>query len=60
MNSEAEVFIISLDLAKKLELLIFYTFVIIIISIIKINKQFIKLYKNIFININRIIYKTII
>ena len=56
----AEVFIILLDLVKKLELLIFYIFIVIIIGIIEVNKRFIKLYKNVFININKIIYKIII
>ena len=48
IDLKAKVSIISLNLAKKLELLIFYTFVVIIVGIIKVSKWFIKLYKNIF------------
>ena len=38
VNSEAEISIILSDLAKKLGLLISYTFIIIIVSIIEVNK----------------------
>ena len=48
------------NLAKKLKLLISYTFIIIIVSIIEVSKRFIRLYKDIFININKVIYKIII
>ena len=60
VNLRAEVSVISLDLAKKLGLLIFYIFVVIIVGIIGASKRFIRLYKNIFININKIIHKIII
>ena len=60
MDLRIEVSIISLNLIKKLRLLIFYIFVIIMTGIIKVNKRFIELYENIFININKIIYKIII
>jgi len=56
----AEVSIMLSDLAKKLGLLISYTFIVTIASIIRVSKRFIRLYEDIFININRVIYKTII
>ena len=57
IDLRAEISIILLDLIKKLKLLISYTFIIIIVNIIRASKQFIGLYKDISININRIIYK---
>ena len=60
MDLGIKIFVMLLDLAKKLRLLIFYIFIIIIMNVIKVSKRFIKLYKDIFININKIIYKIII
>ena len=56
----AEVSVILLDLVKKLGLSIFYIFVVIIAGIIRVSKRFIGLYENVFININKVIYKIII
>ena len=44
-------------MVKKLGLLIFYIFIVIIAGIIGVSKRFIRLYENILININRVIYK---
>ena len=60
VNLKAKVSIILLNLIKKLRLSIFYISVVTIVGIIEVNKRFIKLYENIFININKIIYKTAI
>ena len=60
VNSEAEVSIMSSDLAKKLRLSISYTFVVTIVGAIRASKRFIRLYENISININKIIHKTIV
>ena len=56
----AEVSIILSDLVKKLGLLISYTFIVTIAGIIGASKRFIRLYEDVPININKIIYKTII
>ena len=55
-----EVFIMLLDLVKKLRLLIFYIFVVTMAGVIGVSKRFIRLYKDVFININKIIYKTVV
>ena len=54
----AEVFVMLLDLVKKLGLSISYTFVVTIAGITGVSKRFIGLYENIPININKVIYKT--
>ena len=60
INLGAEVSVMLLDLVKKLRLLIFYTFIVIIVGIIRISKRFIGLYKDVPININRVIYKAVV
>ena len=60
MNLKAKVSIMLSDLVKKLRLPIFYTFVVTIAGITRASKRFIGLYENVFININKVVYKTII
>jgi hypothetical protein len=60
MNSEAEISVMLFDLVKKLRLLISHIFIVIISDAIEANKRFIRLYENISININRVIYKAAI
>ena len=60
IDLRVEVSIILSDLVKKLGLLIFYTFIVTMVGIIEVSKRFIRLYKDILININRVIHKAIV
>ena len=60
MDLGAEVSIILLDLVKKLGLLISYTFIVTIAGVIGVSKRFIRLYEDVPININRVIYKAVV
>jgi len=60
IDLRVEVSIILSDLVKKLGLLIFYTFIVTMVGIIEVSKRFIRLYKDILININRVIHKAVV